>query len=43
MQQPLEIPGWKWNNIPMDFIVELQHTQGGYDSIWKIVDKLTKS
>jgi transposase InsO family protein len=26
----------------MDFIVGLPHTQAGYDSIWVIVDSLTK-
>jgi hypothetical protein len=31
--QPLKIPKWKWEEIGMDFIVELPHTQAGYDSI----------
>jgi hypothetical protein len=26
----------------MDFLVELPHTQARYDSIWVIVDRLTK-
>jgi hypothetical protein len=26
----------------MDFIVRLSRTQAGYDSIWVIVDRLTK-
>ena len=26
----------------MDFIIRLPHTQGGYDLIWVIVDRLTK-
>jgi hypothetical protein len=40
--QPLKIPEWKWEEIRMDFIVGLPHTQAGYDSIWLIVDRLTK-
>jgi hypothetical protein len=40
--QPLKILEWKWEEIDMDFIVGLPHTQSGYDSIWVIVDRLTK-
>jgi hypothetical protein len=40
--QPLKIPEWKWEEIRMDFIVGLPLTQAGYDSIWVIVDQLTK-
>jgi hypothetical protein len=40
--QPLKIPEWKWEEIGMDFIVGLPRTQAGYDSIWVIVDRLTK-
>nr|GFC47719.1 reverse transcriptase domain-containing protein [Tanacetum cinerariifolium] len=38
-----EIPVWKWERITMDFITKLLRTQTGYDSIWVIVDRLTKS
>jgi hypothetical protein len=41
--QPLSIPEWKWENICMDFIVGLSRTSRGYNSIWVIVDRLTKS
>ena len=41
--QPLPIPGWKWEEISMDFITGLPMTQQGHDSIWVIVDCLTKS
>jgi hypothetical protein len=40
--QPLKIPEWKWEEIRMDFIVGLPRTQAGYDSIWFIMDRLTK-
>jgi hypothetical protein len=33
---------WKWEEIAMDFIVGLPRTQLGYDSIWVIIDRLTK-
>jgi hypothetical protein len=36
------VPEWKWEEIVIDFIVELSRTQSGYDSIWVIVDGLTK-
>ncbi|GJU33967.1 putative reverse transcriptase domain-containing protein [Tanacetum coccineum] len=41
LQQP-EIPVWKWERITMDFIIKLPRTPYGYDSIWVIVDRLTK-
>jgi hypothetical protein len=40
--QPLQVPEWKWEEIAMDFIVGLPRTQSGYDSIWVIMDQLTK-
>jgi hypothetical protein len=40
--QPLQVPEWKWDEIRMDFITGLPKTQGGYDSIWVVVDRLTK-
>jgi hypothetical protein len=41
--QPLSIPMWKWNDISMDFIVGLPLTARKKDSIWVIVDRLTKT
>jgi hypothetical protein len=39
---PFKIPNWKWEEIGMDFITGLPRTSKGYDSIWVIVDRLTK-
>ncbi|GJT48393.1 putative reverse transcriptase domain-containing protein [Tanacetum coccineum] len=38
-----EIPQWKWENITMDFVTKLPKTAIGQDTIWVIVDYLTKS
>jgi hypothetical protein len=40
--QHLKVPEWKWEEISMDFIVGLPRARDGYDSIWVIVDRLTK-
>ncbi|GKE04776.1 putative reverse transcriptase domain-containing protein [Tanacetum coccineum] len=42
LQQP-EIPVWKWEGIAMDFVTKLHRTSSGHDTIWVIVDRLTKS
>ncbi|GJZ21906.1 putative reverse transcriptase domain-containing protein [Tanacetum coccineum] len=42
LQQP-EIPEWKWDKITMDFITKLPRSKNGHDTIWVIVDRLTKS
>ncbi|GJX49675.1 putative reverse transcriptase domain-containing protein [Tanacetum coccineum] len=42
LQQP-EILVWKWERIIMDFVSGLPRTPSGYDTIWVIVDRLTKS
>ncbi|KAJ9536105.1 hypothetical protein OSB04_un000715 [Centaurea solstitialis] len=41
--QPLDIPEWKWEHITMDFVTKLPQTLRGHDTIWVIVDRLTKS
>ncbi|GJR20764.1 putative reverse transcriptase domain-containing protein [Tanacetum coccineum] len=38
-----KIPEWKWDNITMDFVTKLPKSSQGYDTIWVIVDRLTKS
>ncbi|GJS16115.1 putative reverse transcriptase domain-containing protein [Tanacetum coccineum] len=38
-----KIPEWKWDNVTMDFVTKLPKTSQGYDTIWVIVDRLTKS
>jgi hypothetical protein len=40
--QPSKVPERKWEETGMDFIVGLPRTRDGYDSIWVIVDRLTK-
>ena len=40
--QPLTIPEWKWDKLGMDFIMGLPSSRLGYDSIWVVVDCLTK-
>nr|GEW83365.1 putative reverse transcriptase domain-containing protein [Tanacetum cinerariifolium] len=37
------IPEWKWDNITMDFITKLPKSSHGFDTIWVIEDRLTKS
>nr|GEW14608.1 hypothetical protein [Tanacetum cinerariifolium] len=38
----LEIPTWKWEKITMDFVSKLPKTSNGHDTIWVIIDRLTK-
>ncbi|XP_060216994.1 uncharacterized protein LOC132644417 [Lycium barbarum] len=43
LAQNLVIPEWKWERITMDFVVGLPRTLRRHDSVWVIVDRLTKS
>ena len=38
----MPIPEWKWDKLGMDLITGLPRTRSGYDSIWLVVDRLTK-
>nr|GFA53332.1 putative reverse transcriptase domain-containing protein [Tanacetum cinerariifolium] len=38
-----EIPHWKWDNITIDFVTKLPRIQSGNNTIWVVVDRLTKS
>nr|GEU97754.1 hypothetical protein [Tanacetum cinerariifolium] len=38
-----KFPQWKWENITMDFVTKLPRTATRQDTIWVIVDRLTKS
>ncbi|GKC39273.1 reverse transcriptase domain-containing protein [Tanacetum coccineum] len=38
-----KIPQWKWDNITMDFFTKLPKSSQGYDAIWVIFDRLTKT
>ncbi|GJS78001.1 putative reverse transcriptase domain-containing protein [Tanacetum coccineum] len=38
-----DIPQWKCDNITMDFVTKLPKSSQGYNIIWVIVDRLTKS
>nr|GEU44456.1 putative reverse transcriptase domain-containing protein [Tanacetum cinerariifolium] len=38
-----KIPIWKWERITMDFVTKLPRTSNRHETIWVIVDRLTKS
>jgi hypothetical protein len=42
MLQPLQVPEQKWEEIALGFVMGLPRTQCGDDSLWIIVDQLTK-
>ncbi|KAH0775071.1 hypothetical protein KY290_012208 [Solanum tuberosum] len=43
LAQSIELPEWKWEMINMDFITGLPRSRKQHDSIWVIVDRMTKS
>ncbi|GMI66048.1 hypothetical protein HRI_000274100 [Hibiscus trionum] len=40
--QPLKIPEWKWERVIMDFVSGLPLSPSKKNSVWVIVDRLTK-
>ena len=40
---PIPIPQWKWDNIAINFVFDLPLMQKKHDSLWLIIDRLTKS
>ncbi|WMV07964.1 hypothetical protein MTR67_001349 [Solanum verrucosum] len=42
LAQRIELPEWKWEMINMDFITGLPRSRRQHDSIWVIVDRMTK-
>ena len=43
LMQSIRISEWKWDQITMDFVVGLPLTGRKHDSVWIVVDRLTKS
>ena len=41
--QSLDIPVWKWEHVSMDFVTGLPKTRRKNETVWVIVDQLTKS
>ena len=39
----IQIPKWKWDDNSMDSIMGLPQIVNGYDTIWVIVDRFSKS
>ena len=39
---PLQVPMRRWESVSMDFVTDLPVTPAGNDSIWVVVDRLSK-
>ena len=42
LTQMIEVSTWKWEAINMDFVVGISKTRRQHDSIWVIMDRMTK-
>ena len=40
--KPLPVLEWKWEHITMDFVIALSKTREKFDTVWVVVDRLTK-
>ena len=40
--QPLPVPDAPWDSVSLDYVVALPKTEGGYDAVLVLVDRLTK-
>ena len=43
LAQNIELLDWKWEMINMGFIIVFPRSQRHHDSIWMIIDRMTKS
>lgn len=43
LYQPLPVAEWKWDHVTMDCVTGLPKTEQGFNGVWVIVDRLTKS
>ena len=41
--QEFNIPTWKWEEVNMDFMMSFPRTHHQHDSVWVIVERITKS
>jgi len=41
--ESIPIPEWKWEHITMDMVIGLPRSPAGHDSVWVVVDRLTKT
>ena len=41
--ESIPVPEWKWEHITMDMVTGLPRSPAGHDSVWVVVDRLTKT